>query len=195
MAVSRNTTVAPADLALTKRGERYAALHAERPTLRARMERAVERLLAALDAIDALDADIEPQGDEEPSLGAPERHPSLFMPDRSNTGHQLDWALSDGRELEDEHDGREPDESDAEPELGATVDLDQETAWAPAAGWVDDGEPALASTAAEDARGCHAVTDPDADGREEDHDRESDLAELHGIGDADGLAEQTGRAY
>jgi hypothetical protein len=35
-------------------------------SLRARMEEAVERLIAALDAMEAPGEDLEPQGDEEP---------------------------------------------------------------------------------------------------------------------------------
>lgn len=44
-----------------------------RPHLRTRIEEAVERLLAILDALDG-DPDFEPDADAEPSLGAPDGH-------------------------------------------------------------------------------------------------------------------------
>src|SRR5665647_1367836 len=66
----------------------------------------------------------------EPSLGAPERSASCYGPDGHNpTGSQTNWA--DGRrdDLEDQHDGAEPDDNeggdgakeDDEPSLGWTL--------------------------------------------------------------------------
>ncbi|APG11399.1 hypothetical protein BKD09_23990 [Bradyrhizobium japonicum] len=56
--------------------------------------------------------------DDEPSLGALENHPTSPWPGQpnlplrcDNSGGQQLWASSGTRDLEDEHDGREPDES------------------------------------------------------------------------------------
>jgi hypothetical protein len=71
----------------------------------------------------------EPVGDEEPSLGFLERHASLYGNGRDQTGNQE--RICDGRpgDLEDEHDGAEPEDEggeavheDDEPSLGWTVD-------------------------------------------------------------------------
>jgi hypothetical protein len=95
-----------------------------RPSMRRLIEDAVESLLLLLDEIDG-DADIEEDdspedvGDAEPSLGAPE------------VGYlcsQTRWAQGRGDDLEDEHDGREPDVDD-EPSLGSGSIQNQEC-WA-----------------------------------------------------------------
>ncbi|MFI5411264.1 hypothetical protein [Kaistia sp. UC242_56] len=76
----------------------------------------VERLIALLDAIDA-DVDLEPGGDDEPSLGACESHPHAWLPDEYID--QTRWSASgvDDREDEDERE----DGCDAEPSLGWTA--------------------------------------------------------------------------
>lgn len=128
------------------------ASHGRRPTppvdvtkLRKRMERAVERMIAALDALDADAEDLE-GGDLEPSLGAPEQ--GRCYPDQSR------WACSGDtgeREAEDEHGGDVNDEPqgpdvEGEPALGWTEHVDQEKAFVrdPAI-WAcsDEAEPGL----------------------------------------------------
>jgi hypothetical protein len=95
-----------------------------RPSMRSLIEDAVESLLLLLDEIDG-DADIEEDdppedaGDAEPSLGAP--GPAYFA-------SQTHWAQGRGDDLEDEHDGREPDVDD-EPSLGSGSIHNQEC-WA-----------------------------------------------------------------
>lgn len=102
----------------------------------------IERLIAFLDETDS-DADLEPDGSDEPVLAAPENHPNhkhgyihSKRPFRDVTGAQGAWASGmdddregdgafddrEGDELEhggDEHDGCEPDVCD-EPSLGWT---------------------------------------------------------------------------
>ena len=95
-------------------------------SLRARMERAVEQMLAAserlmaeLDAMQG-DPDLEDGGDDEhngdlePSLGSVE----------SWSAPQTGWAAGNSLDLEGEHDGREPSEDD-EFTLGRTEGIDQ----------------------------------------------------------------------
>ena len=65
--------------------------------LRAKIEAAIDRLVAVLDAMDAADED------REPSLGAPENDPTRHP----YCGDQTYWAQCSDRELE--HDGREPE--------------------------------------------------------------------------------------
>ena len=72
------------------------------------MERAVERLLSALDALDATTDDRKPD-DDEAFLGALEL---------MRGGDQRNWTAGANDDREDEHDGAEPcDES--EPSLGS----------------------------------------------------------------------------
>jgi hypothetical protein len=76
------------------------ALQCENARLRARMERAVQRLIDALDAMDA-DEDLEPSGDElEPMLGATE---GVFgwLEDRGNkiTADELEAISEDGGDV------------------------------------------------------------------------------------------------
>lgn len=61
----------------------------------------------------------EDDGTAEPSLGSLERHPTLYVNGRDRVGDQTDWAAGNRTDLEDEHDGGEPDE-DGEPSLGWT---------------------------------------------------------------------------
>ncbi|MFB6449050.1 hypothetical protein [Bradyrhizobium tunisiense] len=106
--------------------------------LRRRAAAEIDRLIAVLDASDPFvmneleeecddeDAQCEGGGGEEgcedegadrsdyepPPLGGLERHPSLYGPDGRNwTGDQTAWDASGTKDLEDEHDGAEPDES------------------------------------------------------------------------------------
>lgn len=66
----------------------------------------------------------------EPSLGSIERHPSGYGPDGRNwTGDQTTWACGGTKDLEDEHDGREPED-----EGGEAVHEDDE----PSLGWTDE---------------------------------------------------------
>jgi hypothetical protein len=120
---------------------------------RRRIEVAVEAMIEALNEID---------GDEnlEPSLG--------YQP-----GRHVD--------VEDEHDGREPDTDGEEPSLGSFDRMtDQRKSWRQAE------IPGF--------RGVDAEHDP-AEGREGDDERERDEAEESGIGDAAGLSEQLSRHY
>jgi hypothetical protein len=105
--------------------------------LRRRAAAEIDRLIAFLDASDPfvmneLEEECDDEGaqreggggeegcedegadrsDYEPPLGGLERHPSLYGPDGRNwTGDQTAWDASGTKDLEDEHDGAEPDES------------------------------------------------------------------------------------
>lgn len=76
---------------------------------------------------DSVGEDDEANGDDEPSLGSLESHPmagdvGVIMRDRiegltgggerRQGGDQSRWGSSDSSDLEDEHDGREPEEDD-----------------------------------------------------------------------------------
>src|SRR5689334_12991830 len=90
----------------------------------------IERLIAFLDASDPyvaseleddISADLEDEGESEPSLGSIERHRSCYGADgRDWSGDQTAWAAGGTQDLEDEHDGAEPSEDD-EPSLGWTT--------------------------------------------------------------------------
>jgi hypothetical protein len=84
----------------------------------------IDRLIRFLDKTDnhmerEPDGDEDEQSDEpeegadaEDSLGSLERYASSYGPDgRNETGSQTNWAGGRGDDLEDEHDGAEPDES------------------------------------------------------------------------------------
>jgi len=79
---------------------------------------------------DAEDDDpAEDEGTTEHSLGFLERHPSIYGYGRDGTGNQ-EWICQGlGRDLEEEHDGAEPDEADLEPRLGAPETFDQSYAY------------------------------------------------------------------
>lgn len=85
--------------------------HVQQMRLRAKLERVVDKLLAAIDAIDG-------DADREPSLGAPEGRYSREPRD------QRQWADGQTDDTEDEHDGREPPE-DEEDTLGRSENIDQ----------------------------------------------------------------------
>ena len=101
-----------------------------------------------------VDAELD-TADSEPSLGAYERHPSIW----GGGGSQLDWAKGSREDLElADDDLEESDHSGAgdlggllemthgEPSLGATVDINQVIAWkalSEAEWFVEDGEKAL----------------------------------------------------
>jgi hypothetical protein len=90
----------------------------EKPTevdrLRAKLERAVDKLIAALDALDD-DADLEPL------LGAPESPPLLFRPrGRPRAGDQRVWADGGDGDEREQDDDLEP--SLATPVQGAHTD-------------------------------------------------------------------------
>ena len=99
----------------------------------------IDRLIRFLDETDnhmerepedeADDSDDE-DGDDEDSLGSLERYASSYGPDGHNpTGSQLNWAGGRGDDLEDEHDGAEPDEC-GEPSLGSLDRVtNQEQSW------------------------------------------------------------------
>ena len=81
--------------------------------LRGKLEETVDRLLTLLDAMDAPGEDLEPQGDEEPSLGS--------------VAHHGAWATgaTDDREEDCEDEGAQCDDegcrdADLEPSLGWT---------------------------------------------------------------------------
>jgi hypothetical protein len=107
--------------------------------LRKQAEAEVERLIALIDSLD--DEDLEPDGDFEPVLAAIEVHSSRSQEtwadgDRTDLeeGHGDDepslGIAGNDQDLELEFDGRENDDDDAEPSLGATEVVDQDTAWA-----------------------------------------------------------------
>lgn len=159
-------------------------------TLRPAIEDAIERLMELLDEMDGEpdiepDPDFEDEGLYEPSLGALEHHPGRDdgMIRSSSSGDQSRWGWSEASDLEDEHDGREPDDDrepslgsvpainqwgwaageggDREPELGASEDIDQINAWRVSETWVQDGEPSLGWTSIEAAQGYRGPTIPD----------------------------------
>lgn len=176
---------------MVRERERCVRTFVELPlTLRPAIEDAIERLMELLDEMDG-EPDIEPEPDfedeglYEPSLGALEYHP---RPDDGSfrtcaSGDQSQWGWSDSADLEDEHDGREPDvenepelgsvdrvdqrawtlggDGDREPELGASEDIDQINSWRVADTWVQDGEPSLGWTSVEAAQGYRGPTIPD----------------------------------
>lgn len=81
----------------------------QRIRLRAKIEAAVDRLISILDALDAPHEDLEPVGDDEPSLSA-------GIPRGYATESQDDWIAGEGDDdredaCEDEgaQDDREPD--------------------------------------------------------------------------------------
>ena len=102
----------------------------QRARLRAKCERAVDRLLAVLDLIDG-------DPDAEPSLGFAEPRQNPHAYGALDQTHIAEGATDD---REDEHDGREPDE-DAEDTLGRTEAIDQSRRQVGA----DDLEPSLGS--------------------------------------------------
>ena len=82
-------------------------------------------------ATPALDAE-QDEADDEPSLGFLERHCSHYSPGRDFTGNQEAICDGLGRDLEDEHDGAEPEneggcgaKEDDEPSLGWPERVDQ----------------------------------------------------------------------
>jgi len=79
---------------------------------------------------EADDSDDEDGGDDEDSLGSLERYASSYGPDGKNpSGSQMNWAGGRGDDLEDEHDGAEPDEC-GEPSLGSLDRvMNQEQSW------------------------------------------------------------------
>lgn len=113
-AEAANTTSA-SEIALTPKGERYAAEHSADPLLygiqtlpmrklrrlRKEAEEEIDRLLALIDRIDG-DADLEP------SLGAPEirQRPGGFV--FATDGAQLRWARGARDDREDDGDDLEP---------------------------------------------------------------------------------------
>lgn len=102
----------------------------QRARLRAKCERAVDRLLAVLDLIDG-------DPDTEPSLGFSEPLPNPRAYGALDQAHIAEGATDD---REGEHDGREPD-TDAEDALGRTEAIDQRRQQFGA----DDLEPSLGS--------------------------------------------------
>lgn len=80
-----------------------------RQRLRQKLERAIDKLILTLDALDG-DPDLEDGADDEPSLGAP-------IPSTDWRGSQAFWSGGNDNDLEEqcedeggEHDGREPEE-------------------------------------------------------------------------------------
>src|SRR5919202_2222922 len=150
-----NVSVPAAALALPERIRGLLASAAierrQAELLRRQLEDAIEELIDLLDELDAEDEDLEPDGADEPTLGWPEG--GHVTPLRSGdtrdgenewslgsltgctwAGSQAFWAGGEPGDVEDEHDGREPDE-DGEPWLAAPEghahrdNLDQ-TCWA-----------------------------------------------------------------
>ena len=185
---------------------------------RAAAEQTVADAIDFLDDLDAAGTDLEPylsgygcndreadgvfgSSDDEPLLGAPERHPIVggafdYHPERHDQRLWAEGANGDECEVEDEHgtdlDAGERDESDHEPSLGAPDRmLDQARSWAiPTAsptnvidGELDraDAEPSLGSSMCRDqthwAEGRNDDREDEHDGcedRNEDHDGDCD---------------------
>jgi len=118
-----------------------------------------------------VDCELDDANDE-PSLGACERHPSHYgWSSRDGGGSQNGWAQGNVEDLEGEHAGEDDEESDhsgcgdmgglleqttGEPDLGATVDINQVVAWkglSEALWFAGDGETDLTSTDMEDRYG------------------------------------------
>lgn len=75
--------------------------------LRARIAVAVERLIEALDALDAPDEDLEPEGNDEPDGGEEQSLGWTSTTDQASRAWRAglnDWTA----DLECEHDGSEP---------------------------------------------------------------------------------------
>ncbi len=104
----------------------------ERRKLRLKIEAAVSRLIDVLDEIDP-DPEFEPEGNDEPSLGWPNRKPGGMQSTFGNTsdlegsGDVEDPDLEDGHDAEEEYEG--DDDPDKEPSLGAPELLVQPLAW------------------------------------------------------------------
>jgi hypothetical protein len=128
-------TTNPSGVTLTRKGERYVFEHLKVPespeeyfralaTLRKAARDEIERLIDFLDRA-AGDPDLELTGDDEPDQS---EEPSLGWTTTINQAAATDrrfGAQSWGIDLEQEHDGREPDVDgedghDAEPSLGWT---------------------------------------------------------------------------
>ena len=95
------------------------------PVLRTRMEKAVEQLLAALDALEAADEDLEEVDhgggavEDEPHDAGDDDEPSIAGHAIHETQSQVFWAAGNTDDREgDEHDGTGPDVDD-EPSLGS----------------------------------------------------------------------------
>jgi hypothetical protein len=74
------------------------------------------------DEHDEIDDPGEDDGTAEPSLGAIERHPSVYGGERTTSGHQLAWTDGNRDDREDEHDGGEPPEDDEPSLCGVTAE-------------------------------------------------------------------------
>lgn len=117
-------------VALTKKGEAYATRNAPTwrgrpiPLTRAAIEAEIDRLIELIDVADG-DVDLEDGGDPEPSLGGAELHGEVDLElDDCDNEPSLGWGRWHERQnqtmiateivfdadLEDEHDGREPDD-------------------------------------------------------------------------------------
>lgn len=148
-------------------------------------------LIDEIDEIDGGDLDAEPiaerepDDDEEPSLGSvlciDERG---YGPDVGHSGNhrsQAHWAAGAADDLEDEHDGREPDEADQEPSLA----IPEGGQWP--SGGDKDAEEELTSTPREEADGRYAQTRTGNRSAEDDTDPEHE----HDVADWDAMSDPT----
>lgn len=109
------------------------------PVTRPDLEALIEAAIARLDEIDG-DPDIEDGADDEPDLGRPEgmrqsagyagRDGEWSLGSWSICVDQEFWGMGSVGDVEDEHDGAEPDcdaepDEDGEPSLGSNEDLNQ----------------------------------------------------------------------
>jgi hypothetical protein len=159
---SENSTAAPAGRSFTPDTARLAKEEAKRQRaikrlrkLRAKAADEIDRLLDFLDASD-LDPDLEPTlgfmngppamdecetpVDAEPSLGFLEIHPTNWNGSgRDRSGNQDRICEGVGADMEEEHDGAEPD-VDGEPSIGYDVEpAEQDTGNdEPSLGWTDE---------------------------------------------------------
>jgi hypothetical protein len=112
-----------ADAGATTKRPRARRPRSANAKLRRRIELAVERLLSALDALEAPAEDLEPEGDDGDDPGQDDEpdvdgEPCLGSTAAHAGSSQQGWSQGAGDDSEDEHDGAEPDE-DGEPILGA----------------------------------------------------------------------------
>jgi hypothetical protein len=158
---SENSTAVPGGRPFTQDTARLAKEAAKRRRalkrlrkLRAKAADEIDRLLDFLDASD-IDPDLEPTlgfmngppemdecetpVDDEPSLGFLESHPTNWNDGRDRSGNQDRICAGLGGDLEDEHDGAEPD-VDGEPSIGFDVEpAEQDTGNdEPSLGWTDE---------------------------------------------------------
>jgi hypothetical protein len=109
--------------------------------LRRRVAVAAERIIAALDALDAPQMDRE---DDDPAEDGADEEPSLGWPEQGKIGvyhyNSGDDIEEDPAELGIADGGGLCEQTVGEPSLGATLDIDQRIAWLKPEGFLEDAE-------------------------------------------------------